>query len=772
MTKEIRLDYVPQQRQALFHATEAKQILYGGSAGGGKSHSLRWDIIRFCLHVPGLDAFLFRKTRPELEANHIRRIRTELPPELGEYTDRKNRYEFFNGSGINFCYCEKESDVERHQGSEMHYLGIDEAGQLTDYQLNYLRARVRLGSFKVPEKYKDFLPRIAFTSNPGGPGHQFLRQTFIDPAPRETIFLDRTLEIPGQPGTGWKTIFIPARMADNKYLDPSYAGQFTGLPPELAKALRDGDWDAVVGQALHTLNRERHQLRQFSPPKHWTKFQVIDWGTASPFSVGWFCVSEGAELPGRDGWPPRWLPSGSVILYDEWYGWNGKANQGMRLSAQSVAKEIVRREDERKEVMDYRVGDTEMWAQKGGPSIAEWFLQTDPRLIMRKSEKDRKRNYQEIMARLAGNSRYTENGEQFEDPMLFATANCVHFWRTLPPLVLDDVDPEKGPDTHQEDHCLSGDTLVVTLAGEKRIDEFSGGESVLTTDGWMPSVNLGRTQQAEVWTLKTTDGRTIRATPNHKFLCTDGRYRRLDELTYSDYLVSLEQPRRERWRNTSTAKLTGSAENIINGAVAVFIAWYGNLTTEKFPKGFISTIKTTIEKITIFPILSLCPRPSICGSIKIRQSAALTKRCTLKESGRWLRLGTARKKEDGGTRFLREGQERQSTDSGASFADLRGWPTSQTQGFARQNAGRRISAVGILDITRSSKKEDVYNLHVPEANNFAVAGGIVVHNCYDQVVYGLRSRPFVTTEEDRRRVFEGEDEDRALKKSVDPYATH
>ncbi len=461
MVNEIRLSYDPQPRQLLLHTTTAKQILFGGAAGGGKSHSLRWDIIRFCLYVPRLDAFLFRRTRPELESNHIRRIRNELPAELGEYIDRKNRYEFFNGSGINFCYCEKESDVERYQGAEIHYLGVDEAGQLTDYQLNYLRARVRLGGFEVPEKYRNFLPRMVFTSNPGGPGHQFLKQTFVDAAPRETVFLDRTLEVPGQPGTGWRSIFIPASMSDNKYLDPSYAGQFSALPAELAKALRDGDWDAVVGQALHTLSRERHQLRQFIPPKHWTRFQSIDWGTASPFSVGWFCVSEGAELPAKDGWPARWLPAGAVVMYDEWYGWNGKANHGARYSPQTVAQGIVAREEKRGEVMDYRIGDTEMWAMKGGPSIVEWFMNTDPRLVMRKSEKDRKRNYQEIMARLAGNVKFSETGEILEDPMFFATANCVHFWRTCPPLVLDEVDPEKGPDTNQEDHCY--DQLVYGL---------------------------------------------------------------------------------------------------------------------------------------------------------------------------------------------------------------------------------------------------------------------------------------------------------------------
>jgi len=37
--------------------------------------------------------------------------------------------------------------------------------------------------------------------------------------------------------------------------------------------------------------------------------------------------------------------------------------------------------------------------------------------------------------------------------MLYVTAECKHWWRTVPDLQLDELHPEKGPDTEQEDHC-------------------------------------------------------------------------------------------------------------------------------------------------------------------------------------------------------------------------------------------------------------------------------------------------------------------------------
>lgn len=445
----IDLEYEPQPKQALLHSTVARQIFYGGAAGGGKSHALRWDAIAFCLENPGCDAYLFRRTLGELQDNHIRKIRAEIPSVLGEYKTNDQRFQFYNGSGINFCYCEKESDVHRYQGAEMHWLGVDEASHLTEYQLTYLRGRVRLGSWRPKTK---LLPRIAFASNPGGPGHTFLKQTFIDVSVPEELFFDRTMADPkNEADRGWLSIFIPAKMQDNRFLESNYAGQFAALPPELARALTEGDWDAVVGAALHNLSRERHQLRPFDPPKWWTRFMVIDWGTAKPFSVGWYCVAgEDTELASKGGWPAREIPAGAVIRYREWYGWDGKADKGCRMPAAVVAKKVLEREDG--EVIDYRVGDTGMWAQHDGPSPQEnMYAATDGRFAMRQSRKDRHAMYSEILSRLAGVDDYVETGEEGV-PMFYVTANCEHFWRTVPMLVLDQFDPDKGPDTKQEDH--------------------------------------------------------------------------------------------------------------------------------------------------------------------------------------------------------------------------------------------------------------------------------------------------------------------------------
>ena len=362
---------------------------------------------------------------------------------------------------LHMGYAEDEKDIWRYQGREMHLVLVDEAARMTPLQLNVLRAWNRKGSWKPAPGFEHVFPRIVFASNPGGVGHEFLKETFVSAAPAETIFFDKGMADPKNPlDRGWPSIYIPAKMADNAYLDPNYAGQFQGMPREMARALVEGDWDAIPGAALELLEKGRHQLRPFTPPRHWTHFMSIDWGTARPFSVGWFCVSDGALLEGRDGWPSRYLPAGAVIMYREWYGWNGKSNEGSRMPSQQVAAGIKERELAGGDPpMKFRVGDSQMWAQADGPSVVDRFIEHD--IMLTPSKKDRKAGYAEIRARLAGNPRFIEDGRTEDTPMLFATANCQHFWRTLKSLTLDEIEPDKGPDTKLEDHIY--DMVVYAL---------------------------------------------------------------------------------------------------------------------------------------------------------------------------------------------------------------------------------------------------------------------------------------------------------------------
>lgn len=199
-----------------------------------------------------------------------------------------------------------------------------------------------------------------------------------------------------------------------------------------------------LGLAFEKLNRNQHMVRNFQIPQHWVKFTVLDWGTAKPFAVCWFAVAdENTLIKAKDSWEDKMIPKGALVMYREFYGWNGQPDVGCRLESTDVAKRILEVEEETGEEMDYRVGDSALWGQHDGASVSErMYKATEGLYRMTQSRKGREQNYQEFRARLAGE----------DHPMFFALEGCKHFWRTVPSLQLDDLHPEKGPESSQEDH--------------------------------------------------------------------------------------------------------------------------------------------------------------------------------------------------------------------------------------------------------------------------------------------------------------------------------
>ena len=233
--------------------------------------------------------------------------------------------------------------------------------------------------------------------------------------------------------------FIPARLADNPHLtadDPDYADRLRGMGnDDLVRAMLEGDWDIIAGQAFEKLRRDVHCIDPFTPPDDWLCFGSLDWGSSRPFSFGLWTVANGNALP--DG---RLYRRGAIIRWKERYGWNEKPNEGLRMEVKEVAEEIKRCIGDRR--LAYTIADPSMWKVDGGPSHAETMMRYG--VMLRQADNSRHAGYLEVRNRIAGDA---------DGPMLYATRNCHDgFWRTMPDLVMDSADTE-DVDTDNEDHC-------------------------------------------------------------------------------------------------------------------------------------------------------------------------------------------------------------------------------------------------------------------------------------------------------------------------------
>lgn len=406
------------------------EVLFGGAAGPGKTDCLIALPLRHIKH-PGFRGLLLRRTFPNLQ-EIIDRCYAKYPEFGGVYRSTEHRWYFPSGAIINLGHMQHEADKYNYQGKEFHFIGFDELTQFTESQYLYLFSRARSTN-------PDIHPRIRSTTNPGGIGHNWVKERFVSREWGKT-HIDKN--------TGLSRAFINATIEDNPTLfdnDPGYLARLESLPEVEKQRLRHGIWDAFEGQVFPELSMSVHGCEPFDIPPEWEKYCLLDWGYAKPFSVAWYAVDY----------------DGVIYRYREWYGTGKKVDNdswdvGQRLRADEVAQGILDRE---KETVKYRIADPSIWHKrpsfrKGeslGPTIHEDFTRCGVHFL--KADNDRIQGKQQVHKRLALNEDIDkETGEVLgTNPSVQIFNTCQHFWRVMQAIVEDPKNPE-DVDTKQEDH--------------------------------------------------------------------------------------------------------------------------------------------------------------------------------------------------------------------------------------------------------------------------------------------------------------------------------
>ena len=447
------MGWVPQAgpQLAAIEADWCDGLFYGGERGGGKSdYQLGYQedgALRYGKHSNGI---MFRKTYPEME--ELQGRAAEIFPASGATFRTQpsasfpysNCWYWPNGATVKMRYIENEKDYGRYHGHQYTRISFDEVTE-------YATPSGLLKMLSTLRSANGVPCSVRCTGNPGGVGHVWVKARYVDPAPPFTPYTD--------PETGFTRMFVPSKLSDNQILvqaDPNYRSRIlaaTDGNEALRKAWTEGAWDIVAG-AFFSAWSKAHVVAPVELPDHWTRFCSLDWGSARPFSVGWWAVSDG-EL--------AQFPKGAMVRYREWYGMS-RPNIGLKMSAPAVAAGIKEREGSDK--VSYRVADPAIFQEDGGPSIAQGMLP----LVWKAGDNKRIPGWNQLNDRLIG-----MDGK----PMIYFFNTCVDTIRTVPAQQhdkhkIEDIDSE-GED-HAADEiryaCMSRPWVRPVETVTKQVDTW------------------------------------------------------------------------------------------------------------------------------------------------------------------------------------------------------------------------------------------------------------------------------------------------------------
>ncbi len=252
----------PHPRQAEFLSLQCEEALFGGACGGGKTLTLLLWLAQG-IDVPGYSGVFFRRTYAQLTKSNdspLTKSHELYKPLGGKYKASEYRWTFPTGATIEFGHLQHEMSVMDYQGPAYHRVAFDELTQFSEAQYTYLFSRMRMR--------RDFPVRMGVraASNPGGPGHSWVKARFITSDAEKVIQSLRPLEPSPSGLIFWPSenrAFVPARVADNPSLDvDDYVDRMqTNLPLVLRQRLLNGDW-SVVEDAIIRLDWLRYYTTQ------------------------------------------------------------------------------------------------------------------------------------------------------------------------------------------------------------------------------------------------------------------------------------------------------------------------------------------------------------------------------------------------------------------------------------------------------------------------------------------------------------------------------
>jgi len=494
--------------QVLALSAPVNHILYEGTRGPGKTDT---QLMRFRRLVGRGYGKFWRGIIFDRQYKNLDDLISKSQRWFNEFDDGASysgaggggRWKWPTGEELLFRHIKKPGDYWLYHGHEYPFIGWNELTKYPTSELYDMMMSCNRTSF-IPENYPVYIdgerfdakgewilvsrrhPRarkvhlqeipleVFATTNPFGPGHNWVKRRFIDVARpgeiverRVNVFNPRTQEREDVVKT---QVRIFGSYKENRFLNPEYVAELETMTDQnKRRAWLWGDWDVVAGGAFDDLwNADIHVVPRFSIPSGWHVDRSMDWGSTHPFWIGWWALAngEGVMLPDGRTFCPQ---PGSLVLIHEWYGSKEiGTNKGLMMSAKDVAKGIVEKESAMKSnkfikgrvyagPADNQIGNVH---ERNTDTIEK--IMEDNGVAWKSSDKgsgSRKIGLQLFRDRL-------EAAVRGEGPGIYFMSHCSAAIGTIPVLPRDE-DDQDDVDTTAEDHAWDGVRYRV-LAGANR----------------------------------------------------------------------------------------------------------------------------------------------------------------------------------------------------------------------------------------------------------------------------------------------------------------
>jgi len=234
----LEIDFQPTAKQHLaweyLHDEGTSEILFGGSAGGGKSYFGAAWLLYSCLRYPGTRWLMGRavlKTLKETTLNSFFMVCSDWGVKKGEtykFNAQSNVVEFTNGSTIllkDLYQYPADPNFDSLGSLEISGAFIDEVNQCTEKAKNVVASRIRymLSDYKLR-------PKVLMSCNPAKNWvYDFYKQN------RDGTLADHKK-------------FVQAKLVDNPHISEFYEEQLRKLDPVSRERLLHGNWEYDSGE--------------------------------------------------------------------------------------------------------------------------------------------------------------------------------------------------------------------------------------------------------------------------------------------------------------------------------------------------------------------------------------------------------------------------------------------------------------------------------------------------------------------------------------------